>query len=268
VRRQRPPQSRAKKLTVVKPDLRMDPATVLRPIMRAPGAPDFSPQFERLLILANVEKTVDSQVNLDVALKSAWSAYRLYRVSRAYPPKALLDRLDLAIRRMKILLREVEGHSRSRDIAFDVCPVGAGTVSVKTVREMILGEDVSVPRRPPPLGPRIDELDPDGSVAAINIYGLLERLRRNMSIHRRPRARPPELGKAAIVAYAASFFRKHSASKITGYSSRKAEGRRSGDFVLFCKAFYEAVTGQSDVDVDALQAQIKAAVKTPGYGFK
>jgi hypothetical protein len=229
VRRQQPSRSRTKKLTVVKPDLNKDPPTVFRPSIRTPGAPDFSPQFERLIFLANLEKTVDSQVELDVALKLAWVTYRQECVSQAYPPEKLLDRLDEAICGMKILLRQVERHARSRDIAFDLCPVGTGTISVKTVREMILGEDVNVPRRPPPLGPRIETLDPDGSVAAVNIYGLLERLQRNMGIHRRPRGRPREMGKAAIVAYAAGFFRKHSVSKITSYSS--------GPFGNFCKSF-------------------------------
>jgi hypothetical protein len=127
---------------------------------------------------------------------------------------------------------------------------------------MFLGQPGGVPWQPPPLSSRIDKVDRDGSVAAINIYRVLERLQREISKHKRRRTRPPEKGKAAIVAYAAGFFREQSASKITSYSSRKTEGPPGGDFVPFCRAFYKTVTGKSG----ALETHIRAEVKRSTFG--
>ena len=233
-----------------------------KPLFQVEGAPDFSPHFERLLTFAKVEETLDSRGALDNALKMAWVFSQLESDSRDYPPAKLVKSLDKAIRKTKALLRKVEKHLRTPRIAFDLCPIGEGTFSVKTVREMIPGEPVGVPRQPPPLASRRDKVDRDGSVAAINIYRVLERLQREISKHKRRRTRPPEKGKAAIVAHAAGFFREHSASKITSYSSRKTEGPPGGDFVPFCQAFYKTVTGKSD----ALETYIRAEVKRSTFG--
>ena len=187
----------------------------------------------------------------------AWVSWQVESDHRDYPPPELVESLDKAIRKTKTLLQNVEKHLRSRSIAFDFYPIGK-----ETVRE---AKSASAPRTSPRLGPLVDRLGPNASVAEINVYRVLDRLQRRMGIHRRAwrrkssRGRPREEGKAAIVAYAAVFFREHSALRLTGYSG--------GDFADFCRAFYEAVTGETDAGGSALEAQIKAEAKRPTFGI-
>ena len=105
--------------------------------MRVEGAPDFSPHFEQLLSFANVSETPASRGALDAALKIAWVSWQVESDQRDYPPAKLLKNLEKAICQTKELLREAEKHLRCSKIAFDLCPIGEGTVSAKTVREMI-----------------------------------------------------------------------------------------------------------------------------------
>ena len=108
-----------------------------------------------------------------------------------------------------------------------------------------------MPRQPRPLTPIRDKVDFDGSVAAINVYRVLERLQREILKHKRPPIRPREERKAAIVEHAAAFFREHSAEKLTEYPD--------GYFAEFARAFYDAITGEEVLDNrDALQTQIRA----------
>ena len=58
-----------------------------------------------------------------------------------------------------------------------------GTIGVKTVREMILGDTVRLGQPPPHAPRRIDIADPKGSIAVINIYRVLERLQREIAKH-------------------------------------------------------------------------------------
>jgi hypothetical protein len=105
-----------------------------------------------LLRFAKVKETLESQGALDDALTMAWVSDQEEIDSRDYPPAKLLKNLDKAICQTKELLREAEKHLRCSKIAFDLCPIGEGTISVKPMREMILeNQSVSHDSRPPSL---------------------------------------------------------------------------------------------------------------------
>jgi hypothetical protein len=93
--------------------------------------------------------------------------------------------------------------------------------------------------------------------ASINTQRTLERMLREIRRAKRSQARPREEGKRLIVAYAAKFFREHSTAALTSYLN--------GQFASFCRSFYEAVTGVESLDLDGLQSQIRAEVKTPTF---
>jgi hypothetical protein len=229
-----------------------------KPFLQVEGAPDFGPYFQQLLRIANAEETPDNQLALDVALQMAWLSWRQEYDNKKHPSSRFLKQVRQNVLKTEKLLRRLEKFPRLRHIAFDLCPVGEGTIGVKTVREMILGDTVRLGQPPPHAPRRIDIADPKGSIAVINIYRVLERLQREIAKHRKNSGGARAEGKSAIVAYAADFFRRHSASKLTGYSG--------GDFAKFCSRFYEVVTGESDPGGTALEAQIKAEVKTPTFG--
>ena len=215
-----------------------------------PGAPDFNPHLERLLKCAGIANLPNNQAHLDNSLKQAW----LSRNRPSTPPSDLLDDFDRSIRNTQRLLRQLAQFSRSRDIAFHLCPVGEGTISVETLREMKTGKPVELPRQPPPLATsRIEIFPADGMVAAINVSRLLDRVRRKAKWLKRRRGRQPENVKANIVACAADFCRRHSNLQLTTYPN--------GNFANFCKEFYSVVTGETDLGLDALQAQIRAELK-------
>jgi hypothetical protein len=214
------------------------------------GAPDFTPHFEGLLKHAGVAHTRYNRSALNTALRLAWVDHAMTLEEKEHPPSELLDELDQSIRKTQALLRGLKQFPRCHNIALDLCPVGEGTVGVAK-----LGEPVSLPREPQPLGPLPERATGADKIAAINVSRLLDRLRRKIGRLKRRRGRPPEHGKSAAVAYASEFFRKHSAPNITAYPD--------GDFASFCKLFYGVVTGDTNLDRAALQAQIKAEVKKP-----
>jgi hypothetical protein len=203
-----------------------------------------------LLKCAGIANLPDNQAHLDIALKSAW----LSRTRPSTPPSGLLDDLEQSIRNTQRLLSRLAKFSRSRDIAFHKCPVGEGTISVETLREMKTGKPVELPRQPPPLATsRIEIFPADSMLAAINVSRLLDRVRQQAKWLKRRRGRQPENVKANIVAYAADFCRRHSNLQLTTYPN--------GNFANFCKEFYSVVTGEADLGLDALQAQIRAELK-------
>jgi hypothetical protein len=237
---------------------RLVSTTAYKPLLQVEGAPDFSSRLEELQRLANATDTLDSRATLDAALQLAWLNYQEELDKKKHPSSKLLKQLSKNIRKTESLLRRLEKFPRLGKIAFDLCPVGEGTIGVKTAREMILGETVS-PGQPLPLTTRrVDIVDPEGSIAAINIHRVLERLQRETARHSRSPGRARAEGKLAIVAYAADFFRRYSVLKLTSYSG--------GAFAKFCSRFFEVVTGESDAGGTALEAQIKLEVKTPSLG--
>ena len=216
------------------------------------GAPDFTSHFEKLLNHARVADTPHNRSVLDTALKFAWLHHDITREEKEHPPSELLETLDLSIRKTQGLFRGLERFPPSRDIALDLCPVGEGTVGVGK-----LGETVSLPRKPPPLGPLPERVHAVRLIALVNVSRLLDRVRRKIDRLKRRRGRAHEHGKSAVVAYASLFFREHSKLKFNGYAD--------GDFASFCKSFYGVVSGSTHLDRNALQSQIKAEVQKPHF---
>ena len=113
---------------------------------------------------------------LDNALKMAWVSSQVESDSRDYPPPELVKSLDKAIRKTKTLLREVEKHLRTRRIAFDFCRSVKGQSATRNL----------LARRGSLRALLEDRVDPNASVAAINIYRVSDRLQRKIGIHRGP----------------------------------------------------------------------------------
>jgi hypothetical protein len=227
--------------------------------VEVPGAPPFSKHLDRLLKYAGVPPTPGNRSALDVALKLAWIGNKIRVDDKERAPSKLLDQLDDSINKTQTLLRAVEIFKRSHDIAFDSCPIGEGTISVETAREMKFGKTLSLPRNPPSLRGLDQPVPADGMIAAINVCRLLDRVRREIRRLKRGPGRRPEAGKSTIVAYASDFFRRHSLLQVTQYPN--------GHFANFCKHFYEVVTGATHLDLDALQAQIRKESKRPTLGI-
>jgi hypothetical protein len=221
--------------------------------IRVPGV-DFERHIDELLKLAGVTSTPDARCSLENNLSMATG---LALEETGHIPTKLLTQLENSIRKTQALLRGIKKYPRWDRIHFALCPVGEGTVSVETVRNMKLGATVTVPRNPPPLGSLPERVPSDGMIAGINTYRVLGRLMREVVRSKRPQARPRKEGKREIVSYASVFFRKHSTAKVTYYPS--------GKFAAFCRRFYQAVTGETHLDRDALQLQIRAEVEKPTF---
>jgi hypothetical protein len=225
------------------------------------GAPDFTPHFEGLLKHAGVADTPYNRSALNTALRLAWVDHAMTLEEKEHPPSELLKQLDQNIDKTQGLFRRLARFPPSRNIALEFCPLGEGTVGVETVHEMKWGKPVSLPQKPPPLGPLPEKVHPDGRIALINVSRLLERVRRKIGrLKRRRRGRAHDYGKSAVVAYASLFFREHSKLKFNVYPD--------GDFATFCKLFYSVVTGSAPLeDRNALQTQIRAEVNKPTLGM-
>lgn len=133
------------------------------------------------------------------------------------------------------------------------CPVGEGTVSVETMRDLKLGAALTLPPNPAPLGGLPEMVSPDGMIAAINIPRMLDRLLREVSRAKRKQARPRDIGKRDIVACALDFFQDNSTAQVTTYPG--------GQFATFCRRFHEVIAGEY-LDLDGLQYQIRKEVRS------
>ena len=223
------------------------------PKVRVPEAPDFAPHIGALLKEASVKSTPDARLDLDSILQLAWAESKLLRVPKASPE--LFKQLTNSIKKTQALLRKLEGFKHTHNIGFDLCPVGDGTVQFATVQEMKRGENLELPRNPPPLGDVPEQIT---TIAAINVQRMLDRLLREIARQKpnRKSGNQPELDKRAIVARAAYFFRHYSTVEPTTYFS--------GPFAKFCKRFYEAVTGKSPSG-SGLEKAIKEEIKRPTF---
>jgi hypothetical protein len=170
----------------------MSSSKVKGKVTHVPGAPDFRPHIEELLKLTDVTSTPDARSSLVTQLKLAWVSSALEHQSRERrPPTELVTQLETSIKKTQALLRR---HPHP-DIGFDVCPVGDGTVSVKTVRDLKFGATVELPRNPPPIGGLPEErVAPNGMLAAINIQRVLDRLLRKIKPQRKKKRGGQEKG--------------------------------------------------------------------------
>jgi hypothetical protein len=170
----------------------------------------------------------------------------------------LCEQLTESIKKTKALLRRLERFERVHDIGFDLCPVGDGTVQFSTVQEMKHGENLELPRNPPPLGGLPEQISSSGIIAAINIQRVLDRLLREIARYKpnRKQGNQPELDKRVIVARAAYFFRRYSTVEPTTYFD--------GRFVKFCKRFYEVVAGKT-LSKSGLEKMIREEIKRPTF---
>ena len=226
------------------------------PEIRVPKAPDFAPHIGALLEEASVKSTLDARSDLNSILQLAWAEFKLTRTSQASPE--LFRQLKNSIQKTKALLRKLEEFKHMRNIGFDLCPVGDGTVQFATVQEMKRGENLELPRNPPPLGDLSEQVSSNGTVAAINVQRMLDRLLREIARHKpnRKQGNQPELDKRVIVARAAYFFRHYSTVEPTTYFD--------GRFAKFCKRFYEVVTGKT-LSKSGLEKMIREEIKRPTF---
>jgi hypothetical protein len=231
-------------------------AKPLLPKIRVPKAPDFASQIGALLEEAGVKNTPDARSDLVSILQLAWAESKLTRASRASPE--LFKQLIQNIKKTQSLLRRLERFEHTQNIGFDLCPVGDGTVQFATVQEMKHGENLELPRSPPPLGGLPEQISSNGIIVAINVQRMLDRLLREIARYKpnRKRGNQSELDKRVIVARAAYFFRRYSTVEPTTYFD--------GRFAKFCKRFYEVVTGKT-LSESGLEKTIREEVKRPTF---
>jgi hypothetical protein len=152
----------------------------------------------------------------------------------------------------KKITRSAPKATSFRDIGFDICPVGEGTIDVATGREQMLGRVLDLPRDPPSLGSLRFSINVNGTVAAINAQRVLDRLLLQIPEYKKKRGRPNNLAEYHAVFQAAHFFAKYSTAALTEYPG--------GTFTEFCELFYEKVTGAA-VEPGDLESQIKKVVR-------
>ncbi len=207
--------------------------------IRALGAPDFSPHVRQLLKLANVKYAADSRSSLVSTLNLAWAEAALERrIQRQRIPARLFKSLNDSIKHTQRLLRRLE-KDYLPDIATDEWAVLKGRAITPGKFSYVV-----------PAG---------ATIVAFNRQQVLDRLLWDIARYNRTRKRghQKEEIKFVTVARAADFFRRHSPEDLTSYSN--------GHFAIFCKRFYEAVTGER-LSGSGLEKHIKDEVRTPSFG--
>jgi hypothetical protein len=217
------------------------------------GAPDFSPHYERLLSKAGVESTPEALSYLSSRLQLAWM-YMLPPRPRRRSPRQYEDfkQLKRSIKKTQTLIRVLRKYPHTKDIGFDLCPVGDGTIDVTTNHELMLGGVVDIPRDRPPLTGFEDTCAANGSIAAVNVDQMLTRLLRQIDRMKKQSGGQGKPEKRQAVKEAASFFSKYSTVPMTTYSE--------GPFAKFCEFFYAVITGAA-VEEGNLAAQIRSVVR-------
>lgn len=208
-------------------------------IWRALGAPDFSPHVRQLLKLANAKYTADTRSSLVSTLNLAWAEVELTRkLQKQRIPARLFDPLNDSVKRTQKLLRRLE-MDHLPDIAIDEWAV--------------------LNRRAITPGKMFDEVPPGATIVAFNRHQMLDRLLRDLARYnpKRKRGHQQERDKLIIVARAGHFFRQYSPKQLTSYSD--------GMFAVFCKRFYEVVTGEP-LSGSGLEQHIRDEEKTPTIG--
>jgi AAA ATPase domain len=219
-------------------------------------APDFGPQVKGLLEIGNLKDTPEIRSSLKFELELGWVDVEIER-EHGIAPLDLFDDLEKSVEETRKLLMRFENYRNMRNIIFDHCVVGEGTVNVVTAQDLY-ARGYSKPRGSHPL-PRVPErLPPNGSMAVINRERTLARLLRDLAYRkpRRKRGGQHELEKRYIVARAAGFFRAFSKDEPTDYAY--------GPFFKFCKKFYEVITRKT-LSPNGLEKMLREAAKNPHF---
>src|SRR5262249_47836933 len=90
-----------------------------------------------LLDLARIAKTPETRSKLGQALEIARGAYEYERQCQERAPSDLFEQLDASIRKTLMLIEKLGKYPDTRDIAFDMHPIGTGIADAATGREMI-----------------------------------------------------------------------------------------------------------------------------------
>jgi hypothetical protein len=223
-----------------------------KPTITVPGAPDFSPHFEKLLKAAKAESTPASRTALNSSLQQAWGYFQCERrQQRSEATPELLTQLKDSIRKTLALLAKIGKCQEWEDVGFDHCPIDDVTISIAKFPNA-----VALPRNPPPLGRLPESVPPHEFRAGVNRKRMLDRLLREIDhLHRkRKKGHQKERDKAAVVAQAGFFFRQFSPAKPTSYFD--------GPFAIFCKRFYAVVTDKP-LTGSSLDKAIREEVKNP-----
>jgi hypothetical protein len=230
-----------------------------------PGAPDFGPHVEELIATGGFADTPEMRSRLKFELECGWADYEDER-QYSEPPSKLLNDIESSVKKTRALLLKLEKYGSTRNIIFDYCIVGDGTIAVVTGQDLY-AKGYSLPRHPPPPKSLFVRLPPGGSMAVINREQILTRLlmdcarrkpgRKKLKKPKGMRGRRRENDKRLIVARAASFFRDYSREKPTSYFD--------GPLVKFCRRFFEVATGKL-LTPSGLEKIIKQAVKEPRFG--
>src|SRR5262245_29435399 len=137
-----------------------------------------------------------------------------------------------------MLIEKLGKYPDTRDIAFDMHPIGTGIADAATGREMIEeGRVLRVSRRPW-VDKRIsDPSSADHVIVGINVENALRAFRNRLGKVRtkNKRGHPKRADKSSVVFYAADFFRT--------YSVTKPSTDVSNPFQPFVERFFEIATG-------------------------
>ena len=215
--------------------------------------------IDDLLDLAGVAKTAETRSKLNQALERARAHYDYEHGRQKRAPSDLFDQLDTNIRKTLMLIAKLDKYPDTRDIAFEMHPVGTGIVDAVTGREMIQeGRNLRVSRRP-----WVDEGTRHASSAETLIVGInVENLLRAFCVRvgkarRKNRGQPKRADKFSVVFFAVDFFRR--------YSPTKPSTDETNPFRLFVERFFEVATGTKSPN---LEWQVRQALKPKSGGGK
>jgi hypothetical protein len=203
---------------------------------------------DELLALAEVERR--AATTTDILLSLCVARDERNQILKKPPLKILLDNLRNRIEELGDCFAELKRYDVPSDIAHPVHRIGDRVVDVLPAGVVL---DASNDFQATSLTPII-------GTARINIQRLLRSLyERVTDVPVTQHGGQPKPDKRMIVARAASFFRRYSTAEFTTYPS--------GAFPSFCRRFYEIVTGDTHLDLEALQTQIKEEGKQPTFGI-
>jgi hypothetical protein len=212
------------------------------------------PHINDLLKIAGVESP-EARCALEMSIQIAQADNHLARKSQeGRAPPELFEQLEKSIKKTIALLGRLEKYPHSRDIGFEIHPVGGGIVDAATIREMILqGRDLVVSRRPWTEHNDPRRLAVSGMVASVSVRNLLLAFQATVRKSRkRKRGQPKKDDKMGVAFYAAGFFCLH--------SPHQPSSDFRNPFRDFAEQFYKAVTG-IEVKSGSLDWQIREVLK-------
>jgi len=187
-------------------------------------------------LVPGINKTPKTRSELNNALEIARGAYE-YR-HREQAPSDLFEQLDASIRKTLMLITKLGRYPDTRDIAFEMHPIGTGIADAKTGREMIeKGRMLRISRRPWVNKDTPPHTSADHIIVGSNVENLLRafRISAEKAKKKRGRGQPRRTDKLSVVLYAADFFR--------AYSAIQPSTDENNPFRLFAERFFEVATG-------------------------